>query len=124
MLSLLLSASSSSQELHKITAYSHGCTLNKNNPKEIRKKAANNEWPIYNITVAADWKLYPKDTELIIEGIGIWRVTDRSGSIKKGKYVNDGRIKGKRIDLFVGSCRFAKNWGVRYVAILYFQTLN
>jgi len=106
MLILLNSDLSESQEIHKVTAYSHGCTKNKHNPREIPQKAANGEWPEYNITVAADWKLYPPGTEVIIEGIGMWKVTDTGG-----------RIKGKKIDLFVRGCKFAKSWGVKYLKV-------
>lgn len=100
------------QDIHTITAYSHGCTMDNSNPSGRRQRAANNKWPVNNMTVAADWKLYPPNTEIIIEGIGVWTVYDRSKSKKDG-----GRIYGKRIDLFVSNCKFAKEWGRRKLKV-------
>jgi len=113
VLSLLnLSEISYGQDTHVVTAYSHGCTMDSSNPTGRRQRAANNEWPVDNMTVAADWKLYPPGTEILIEGIGIWTVYDRSKSKNKG-----GRIYGKRIDLFVSNCKFAKEWGTRKLKV-------
>lgn len=99
-------ALSYSEKIHIVTAYSHGCTQNKNNPKEIRQRAANGEWPVDNKTIAADWRLYPPNSEVIIEGIGVWKVTDKGSA-----------IKGLRIDLFVSNCKFAKEWGRRKLRV-------
>lgn len=126
LLILLTSGNIYAQDIYTITAYSHGCAMHKGkHPDKIHKPASNGEWPVYNQTVAADWNILPEGTEIIIEGIGIWKVTDRSGSIVKGKYINNGRIKGKKIDIFVGSerrsvaanCKFAKQWGKRKLKV-------
>lgn len=122
----LLSNNTYSQDIYTVTAYSHGCAmLNGTKPDKVHKPASNGEWPVYNMTAAADWKVLPEGTEVIIENIGVWKITDRSGSIINGKYVNNGRIKGKRIDLFVGSerrtvgqnCAFANSFGIRKLKV-------
>lgn len=102
------------QELHRVTAYSHGCTLPRDGKEfAFKRPAANGEWPIINYTVAADWSLYPPGTEIIIENEGIWKVTDKGHA-----------IKGRAIDLFFAKCSDAKLFGVRYLKVWKVPTLT
>jgi 3D (Asp-Asp-Asp) domain-containing protein len=62
--------------------------------------------PVTEFTIAADPKVLPIGTIVHIEGLGERMVHD-TGRL----------IKGRHIDLFVGSCREARAWGVRKVKV-------
>lgn len=121
----LLSLQSNAQDIFTVTAYSHGCTMSIKDKDGVFKRASDGSEPVYNKTIATDWTILKPGTEVIIEGIGIWKANDRSGSIINGKYINNGRIKGKHIDLFVGmpfrsvkaNCKFAKEWGSKKLKV-------
>lgn len=125
LISLLISIDVSAQDIFTVTAYSHGCTMSVNDRDGVFKRASDGSEPVYNRTIATDWTILKPGTEVIIEGIGVWKVNDRSGQIIEGRYVNTGRIKGKRIDLFVGSerrtvrqnCNFANSFGKKKLKV-------
>lgn len=58
------------------------------------------------VTIAADWKVLPKGTEVDIEGLGSRTVQDRGGA-----------IKGRRIDVFMSSHEKALEFGVQDVLL-------
>jgi 3D (Asp-Asp-Asp) domain-containing protein len=62
--------------------------------------------PVPGFTIAADPEHFPLGTLLEIEGLGVRMVHD-TGAL----------IKGKVIDLYVCSCRVAREWGRRTVRV-------
>lgn len=92
--------------LYEVTAYSHGCTLPRSGREPHAQRAANGRWPIADVTVAADTSLHPFGTEVLIEGLGFRTVHDRGRA-----------IKGRRLDLFVDSCREARAFGRRFLRV-------
>lgn len=93
--------------LYEVTAYSHGCILPRDGrPEGHARRAANGRWPLADITVAADTSLHPFGTEILIEGLGFRTVGDRGHA-----------IKGRKLDLFVDSCREARRFGRRWLAV-------
>lgn len=52
------------------------------------------------VTVAADWRVIPKGTKVIIEGMGERTVQDKGGA-----------IKGRRIDIYFNEHQRAKEFG-------------
>lgn len=95
-----------SQDLYNVSAYSHGCILPRSGKEGPPQRAADGSWPVSGKTVAADWRIHPPGSELIIAG-RVWRVTDKGRA-----------IKGRRIDLFLGSCHEARAWGRRMVSVV------
>lgn len=102
----LLSSNVQAQSIVKITAYSHGCTIPKVNGKRVKErppqKATNGTWPIPKQTIAAHWGTYPEGTELIVEGLGIVKVTDK------------GELEPNHMDLFLVTCKAADDWGIQW----------
>ena len=94
-------------EAWEASAYSHNCTLSLGGERPAQR-GANGEWPVPNLTVAADPAI-PFGTRLLISYDGI--VTERM--------VGDrGRaIRGKKLDLFMSSCTAARTWGRRIVSV-------
>lgn len=93
--------------VYEVTAYSHGCILPRDGrPEGHARRAANGRWPLADITVAADTSVHPFGTELLIEGIGFRTVGDRGHA-----------IKGRKLDLFVDSCREARRFGRRWLRV-------
>ena len=92
--------------LYEVTAYSHGCTLPRSGREPHAQRAANGRWPIADQTVAADALLHPFGSEVLIEGLGFRTVGDRGSA-----------IKGRRLDLFVDSCREARAFGRRFLRV-------
>ena len=88
-----------SSELYEITAYSHGCAMYPPGQEPIAARTASGLWPIVNETVAADPSL-GFGREVLIEGLGYWTVHDRGSA-----------IKGRKLDLFVNTCREAREFG-------------
>lgn len=91
---------------YEVTAYSHGCTLPRIGPERPPQRAANGRWPVADLTVAADTRLHPFGTELLVEGLGFRTVGDRGHA-----------IKGRRLDLFLDSCREAVRFGRRWLKV-------
>jgi 3D (Asp-Asp-Asp) domain-containing protein len=56
--------------------------------------------------VAADWRVLPRGTRVVVEGYGAAVVTDTGGD-----------IKGQRFDVFYRSCDDARRWGRRNVRV-------
>ena len=56
--------------------------------------------------VAADWKVLPQGTKIIIEGYGEVVVEDKGGAIRNNK-----------IDIFMETEEACKKWGVRKVKV-------
>lgn len=92
--------------LYEVTAYSHGCTLPRSGREPIPQRAANGRWPIADLTVAADTRIHPFGSEVLIEGLGFRLVHDRGAA-----------IVGRRLDLFVDSCREARRFGRRWLRV-------
>lgn len=92
---------------YEITFYSHGCIMPFRGPEGHARRAANGRWPIADVTVAADTRLHPFGTELLVEGIGFRTVGDRGRA-----------IKGKKLDLFVDSCREARKHGRQWRRVI------
>lgn len=93
-------------ETYEVTAYSHGCTLPRSGREKPPQRAANGRWPVADVTVAADAELHAFGTEVLIEGLGFRTVGDRGHA-----------IKGRRLDLFVDSCREALRFGRRRLTV-------
>jgi 3D (Asp-Asp-Asp) domain-containing protein len=63
--------------------------------------------PVAHMTVAADPKILPLGSRIIIRGLpGVWHVHDTGKD-----------IKGHRLDLFLDGCHEARNWGRRRVHV-------
>ena len=63
--------------------------------------------PQVGMTVAADPRVLPMGSRIIIRGLpGVWHVHDTGR-----------KIRGRHIDLFVGSCAEAKKWGRHHVRV-------
>lgn len=67
---------------------------------------ASGERAVEGVTIAADWSVLPKGTEVEIEGYGTYIVHDKGGS-----------IKGNRIDIYFSNHQAAKQFGVQYVKL-------
>lgn len=80
-----------------ITAYAVGCDCEPNHPTRA------GTMPVIGFTIAADPKVLPIGSIVEIEGLGQRMVHDTGG-----------KVRGRHIDLFVGTCREAKEWGRRY----------
>ena len=100
-----LEALESSGQLYEVTAYSHLCTLPRSGKDTHARRAANGRWPVADRTIAADPSI-PFGSELLIEGLGFRTVGDRGSD-----------IKGRRIDLFVDTCREALAFGRRWMRV-------
>ena len=70
------------------------------------QRGANGRWPVADVTVAADTSVHPFGTEVLVEGLGFRTVGDRGHA-----------IKGRRLDLFVDSCREARAFGRRWLRV-------
>ena len=91
------------------TAYSHHCIVPRFGVESWRKfKGADGKWPIPDITVAMD-RSVPFGTKVELSYMGF----------KSLRIVGDrGRsIKGNRIDLFMKTCREARQWGRRVIKL-------
>lgn len=84
--------------IYEVTAYSHFCTLPADGIEREPQPTASGVWPVAGRTVAADPSL-PFGQELILMG-RVWRVEDRGRA-----------IRGKRIDIFLSSCKKALEFG-------------
>ena len=91
---------------YEITAYSFGCTLPRNGIEPQPQRGADGRWPRADITVAADTSLHPLGSEVLVEGLGFRTVGDRGSA-----------IKGRRLDLFVDSCREAVKFGRQWLKV-------
>jgi 3D (Asp-Asp-Asp) domain-containing protein len=81
------------------TAYSIGCGAR---PHSLTKAQTR---PQAGMTVAADPRVLPLGSRIVIRGLpGVWHVHD-TGRL----------VRGRHIDLFVGSCEEARTWGRRRV---------
>lgn len=96
-----------------VTAYSHGCTLPRSGKERKHKqKGANNQWPIANLTIAADRSIpFGTVMEFSYSGIVSKRIVGDRGHA----------ITGNRIDLFMKDCESALRWGIRTI---YARILN
>ena len=90
---------------YTVTAYSHRCAMPRDGRERAPRPAANGEWPIPGLTLAADWTLHPPGSVLIVGGRR-WRVTDRGHD-----------IRGRRLDLFYATCAEARIYGRRVVPV-------
>jgi len=90
---------------YTVTAYSHRCAMPRDGRERPPRPAANGEWPIPGLTLAADWTLHPPGSVLIVGGRR-WRVTDRGHD-----------IRGRRLDLFYATCAEARIYGRRVVPV-------
>ena len=84
-----------------ITMYATGCDTK---PGALTKAGI---LPVIDFTVAADPRVLPIGTIIEIEGFTGPRLVHDIG----------GKVKGKHVDLFVGSCSTAINWGRRTRAV-------
>ena len=81
------------------TAYAQGCGAS-----GLTKSQTT---PQVGMTVAADPRVLPMGSRIVIRGLpGVWHVQD-TGRL----------VKGRHIDLFVGSCAEAKKWGRHHVRV-------
>ena len=81
------------------TAYACGCGAG---PGSLTKSQT---VPQAGMTVAADPRVLPLGSRIIIRGLpGVWHVHD-TGRL----------VRGRHIDLFVSSCAEARSWGRRRV---------
>jgi 3D (Asp-Asp-Asp) domain-containing protein len=81
------------------TAYSIHCGAE---PGSLTKAQTR---PQAGMTVAADPRVLPLGSRIIIRGLpGVWHVHDTGP-----------KVKGRHIDLFVRDCQEANNWGRRRV---------
>ncbi len=55
---------------------------------------------------AADWRIFPVGTVLVVPGYGHCRVEDRGSA-----------VKGAHLDLFFDSYKEARAWGVKYATV-------
>lgn len=94
-------------DLYEVTAYSHGCTLPRSGGEKPPQRGADGRWPRADITVAADEALHPFGSELLIAGLGFRTVGDRGHA-----------IKGRRLDLFVDTCKEARKFGRRWLSVV------
>lgn len=84
------------EALFVITMYSIGCDVKESNPTK------SGVLPVVGFTVAADPKVLPIGSIVVIEGFGERMVQDIGG-----------KVKGRHIDIFVESCSEAREWGRR-----------
>lgn len=77
-----------------VTAYATGCD---SLPGALTKSG---KPPVVGVTVAADPHVVPLGSVVYIDGIGEREVHDIGGA-----------VKGRRLDLFVGSCGEARRFG-------------
>lgn len=93
--------------LYDVSAYSYTCILPRFGPEPSGPtRAADGSWPRPGLTVAADWSVHPQGSDIIVEGLGPRRVTDKGHA-----------IKGRKIDVFVASCREARAFGRRWLKV-------
>lgn len=91
---------------YEITGYAHGCILPRSGQEGPPRRMASGKWPQAGLHIAADTSLHPFGTELHIEGVGLRTVGDRGYA-----------IKGRRLDLFLDSCRDARAFGRRWLIV-------
>ena len=77
-----------------VTAYAVGCDV----PPGSRTKAGSP--PIVGVTAAADPSVLPLGTTVLVEGLGERKVHDVGGG-----------VRGRHLDVFVGSCGEARLFG-------------
>lgn len=76
-----------------------------NNGKQI-VTTASGERAVEGVTIAADWSVLPKGTQVEIQGMGTYTVQDKGG-----------KIKGNRIDIFFENHSTALQFGVQNVKV-------
>jgi 3D (Asp-Asp-Asp) domain-containing protein len=88
------------EALFIVTAYAAGCGGSGLTKHGERVPAADR-------TVAMDPRVAPKYAPLAIEGVGV-RYNEDTGRL----------IKGNRIDVFMGSCKAAREFGVKRLYVM------
>ena len=100
------------------TAYSHGCACESLQTvggrrvcvhSRAARPGATGAWPVPNLTVAADWGVYPPGTMIEISAPG--GIVTRRIVGDKGRDI----VGPRRIDLFFADCERADAWGIRTV---------
>lgn len=87
-----------------VTAYSAGCILPKFGPEPPPQPMASGEWPVAGLHVAADPSLaFGTVLEVVYRGLPSRLIVGDRGRA----------IKGRRLDLFLATCRAARAWGRR-----------
>ena len=79
-----------------VSAYSVGCDAR---PGSL---TASGVTPVTGWTVAADPRVLPLGSIVHIDGVGIRMIQDRGG-----------KVRGRRLDLYVETCQEARAWGRR-----------
>lgn len=87
-----------------ITAYSVCCGPTCDTLPGARTKAGT--LPVVGFTAAADPRVLPLGSIVEIEGLGVRQVHDVGGA-----------VRGRHVDVFVSSCREARQWGRRSVRV-------
>lgn len=97
---------------YEITQYSHGCAMYPPGKEPVAARTASGLWPVVGQTAAADRSL-AFGREVLIEGLGYWTVHDRGSA-----------IVGRRLDLFVNTCKEARKFGRQWrtVIVVPFET--
>ena len=92
---------------YEVSAYSHGCIMPRSGKESNHKhRGANGQWPIPNLTIAADPSIpFGTVMELSYDGIITKREVGDRGEA----------IKGNRIDLFVETCAKARQFGRKII---------
>jgi 3D (Asp-Asp-Asp) domain-containing protein len=83
-------------ELFVVTMYAIGCDVRAGHPTK------SGALPQVNVTAAADPSVIPLGSTIHVAGFGERLVHDTGG-----------KVRGKRIDLFVNDCSQARQWGRR-----------
>lgn len=94
-------------EIFEVTAYSnHEESTGKNPSDKGYGITASGRKTKEGVTIAADWRVLPEGTRVLIEGVGVREVHDKGGA-----------IKGKKIDLYFESEEEAINFGRKKMKI-------
>lgn len=87
-----------------LTGYSHGCILPKWGPEPPPQPMASGEWPVAGLHVAGPPEMaFGTVLEVVYRGLPSRLIVGDRGRA----------IKGRRLDLFLATCRAARAWGRR-----------
>lgn len=87
-----------------LTAYSHTCILPKWGPEPPPQPMASGEWPVAGLHVAGPPEMaFGTVLEVVYRGLPSRLIVGDRGRA----------IKGRRLDLFLATCRAARAWGRR-----------
>ena len=87
-----------------VSAYSHGCILPKWGPEPPPQPMASGEWPVAGLHVAGPPEMaFGTVLEVVYKGLPSRLIVGDRGRA----------IVGRRLDLFLATCRAARAWGRR-----------